>query len=232
MGDRRGRLAGLLILTVLLLWPGVQAHGSVASGPPVPSAAPGDVTDPGPTEGGTVLGFEVTLGDEGVPEREDRRRSSADAPPAVETPMAVRSPVAAAAVAQEGGRAWYLGVRGGAYFDADEPFLGVEGLLPLRDRLWFNPNLEWVFVSRADLYTINFDVHYDLQSSGPYSFWVGGGLALVRFDPPGRGGTDTDAGLNLLGGVAFSRSDLIPYLQAKFLVDDDTEFVLAGGIRF
>lgn len=132
-----------------------------------------------------------------------------------------------------GGRSWYFDLRGGAYFDVDEPFIGAGFLFPLTNDIWFNPNVEWIFVDNADLATVNFDAHLDLPTSSSYSFWVGAGLGLEYFDPDGPRESDWDPGLNLLAGLGFGHGPFIPYVQGKlFINDDNTEFVLAGGVRF
>lgn len=137
------------------------------------------------------------------------------------------------AVQPGGGRGWYIGVRGGAYFDADEPFVGVELLAPLGGNLWFNPNFEWVFVEGIDVASLNADLHYDLDSEGPYTFWLGAGLGMryTKLERPNAEG-DWDPGLNLLAGMGFGGGSFIPYVQAKYYVGDFNEFVLAGGFRF
>jgi hypothetical protein len=61
--------------------------------------------------------------------------------------------------------------------------------------------------------------------------WLGAGLALVRVDFENNGG-DTDAGLNILGGVGVRAGDVVPYVQAKVIVKDDSEFVIGFGVRF
>lgn len=137
------------------------------------------------------------------------------------------------AAAQSGGRDWYFGIRGGAYFDADEPFVGAELLFPLTNDIWFNPNVEWVFVDNADLASVNADVHFDLPTGPSYSFWIGGGLGLRYLDPDGPLDGDWDAGVNALAGLGFGHGQVIPYVQAKlFINDSDTEFILGGGLRF
>lgn len=125
----------------------------------------------------------------------------------------------------------FAGFRGGYYFDADEPFAGVELLVRVAPSVYFNPNFEWVF--REDsYYTINADFHYDFPSHSSAFAWAGMGLAIVAVDPPGRADTNTDAALNLLFGIGFSRRPVIPYLQAKATIGDDTEVSLGLGFRF
>jgi len=49
-----------------------------------------------------------------------------------------------------------------------------------------------------------------------------------------RGGfyTEAEDAANSLAGVGVRTGSLIPYFQAKLIAKDDTEFVLAFGVRF
>ena len=138
---------------------------------------------------------------------------------------------------EAGGRADIdLGVRGGVYTDVGEPFLGVDLLMRISDTRWFfNPNLEYVFVDHGDLATVNLDVHYDLDTDNDDLYvWLGGGPAIVFRDDERHGDDedDTDVGINLLGGIGWQLEAFVPYLQAKALIADDSEVVLAVGVRF
>jgi len=125
------------------------------------------------------------------------------------------------------------GIRTGVYFDPTDAFIGGEVLVDITRSWYFNPNVEYVFVDRADFWTFNFDVHYDLPTDAVY-FWVGGGLGIVHFDPePVRFEDDTDLGLNLFTGIGFKTgSRIVPYIQPKVFISDDSEFSLAFGVRF
>lgn len=125
-----------------------------------------------------------------------------------------------------------LGVRGGYYFDIGEPFVGVEFIAPVARRVYFNPNFEWVFVENLSYLTVNADFHYDFPTRGSNFVWAGAGLGLLRADPEGPGNADTDPALNLLAGIGFPTGGMIPYFQAKLIVNGGSEFVLAFGVRF
>jgi hypothetical protein len=132
-----------------------------------------------------------------------------------------------------------FGVRGGFYDDADAGFLGGELLMGITGPWFFNPNFEYVFVDDGSLGTLNADAHYDFPSQGNLSFWAGGGPAVIlrETDPPrGCGSCDgddeVDIGLNLLGGIGLERGGVRPYLQGKVVLADDTEAVIALGLRF
>jgi hypothetical protein len=131
-----------------------------------------------------------------------------------------------------------FGVRGGVYTDAEEGFLGVELLMPVTGQWFFNPNVEFVFVDPGDLWTLNADFHYDFAREGNVTFWAGGGPAVIFRDrDDGRrrrrdDDSETDVGANLLAGVGLVRGGIRPYAQAKIVLSDDTEAVLAVGVRF
>lgn len=125
-----------------------------------------------------------------------------------------------------------FGVRGGYYFDASEPFLGAEVIMPVARRIYFNPNVEWVFVEDTTFLTLNADFHYDFPTRGSTFVWAGAGLGILHSDPEGDDNGDTDPALNLLAGVGFRTGGVIPYFQAKLIIDGDSEFALAFGVRF
>lgn len=130
---------------------------------------------------------------------------------------------------------WDFGIRGGVYTDESDPFVGIELLTRIGASQWyFNPNLEVVFPERGDLLTANFDFHYDVPVEAPIYVWFGGGPAIIYRDPdrPNRD-DETDAGLNLLAGVGFLKGRPVrPYIQGKLILADESEGVLAFGVRF
>jgi hypothetical protein len=129
---------------------------------------------------------------------------------------------------------WDLDLRGGWYAkEAEGPFLGIGGLTQLGQGAWFfNPNLELAWGDEVDYITLNGDVHYDFHSEGSVTFWVGGGLALVNVDPDGPGDSETDLGLNAFVGLGKRAGEVRPFGQLKVILSDETEIVLAGGVRF
>jgi hypothetical protein len=132
---------------------------------------------------------------------------------------------------------WDFGIRGGVYTDDSDPFVGVELLTRMGATEWFfNPNVEVVFPDRGDLITLNADFHYDLPVDAPVYVWVGGGPAIIFRDSdrgPGDDDDETDIGLNLLAGVGFLKGQAVrPYVQGKVVISDESEAVLAFGVRF
>src|SRR5262249_53529764 len=125
-----------------------------------------------------------------------------------------------------------FGIRGGYYTPVGAAFVGAEFLARVAHRVWFNPNVEYAFVDDSYL-TFNLDAHYDFPTHSSTYIWLGGGLALVRFDPPGPAEADTDVGANFLGGVGFrTGTSVIPYFQVKVIAKSDAVFAIAFGLRF
>ena len=135
-----------------------------------------------------------------------------------------------------------FGIRGGYYTDVEEFFLGLEALAQISDSRWFfNPNVEFVFVDPGDLWTLNLDVHYDFDTDDRDTYvWAGGGPAIIFTDRgdddrPFRDDDDdddTEAGLNLLAGIGWQLESVVPYLQGKIILADESEAVIALGVRF
>jgi hypothetical protein len=125
-----------------------------------------------------------------------------------------------------------FGVRGGYYTDIGDPFLGAEVLTRVTNRIYFNPNFEYVFVEDVTYWTLNGDFHYDFPTHSRSYVWAGAGLGLKHVDPAGDDNGDSDAALNLLAGIGFQAGSVIPYFQAKVILDGGSEFALAFGVRF
>lgn len=128
-----------------------------------------------------------------------------------------------------------FGVRGGAYTDAEEPFLGAEALFGIGStKHWYgNPNIEHAFIENGDLTSFSLDFHYDFPTGQPYTIWAGGGPTVLFQDQNAPGNDDqTDAGVNVVFGVGSTQGDVRPYGQMKVIVADDTQAVLGAGIRF
>lgn len=128
-----------------------------------------------------------------------------------------------------------FGVRAGIF--GSDPVLGGELLIPLEDAAWtLNPNIEVVFVDNGDLFVLNGDVLYELDTGADLDFWLGGGLAALfrDFDNRGRGDDgDTDIGVNVLGRLAFGQTRALrPFVQGKLVLADDSEASLVLGLRF
>lgn len=141
--------------------------------------------------------------------------------------------VALAAAARPAHAQADFGIRAGLW-DGPDPFIGFDVLAPLGSNWFINPNVELVFGDHEDVAALSVDFHYDLEKGPPF-FWVGAGPAVLfrEFDRPFADDSETDFGLNLLAGVGTrTSSGLVPYLQGKVVIADDSRFAVAVGLRF
>ncbi|MCM2270192.1 MAG: hypothetical protein NDJ75_08820 [Thermoanaerobaculia bacterium] len=126
-----------------------------------------------------------------------------------------------------------FGVRAGGYLEDTDPFVGLELLTRMGTSEWFfNPNVEFVFADARDKISANFDFHYDFRTGQDYYLWAGAGAAVINTEGLGGRDDETDAGLNLLGGIGWRVDGMTPYAQLKVVLSDDSELVAAVGIRF
>ena len=124
-------------------------------------------------------------------------------------------------------------LRAGFYTDAEAFGVGAGLISPLGSgqRWWFNPNAEIAFGDGANLMSLSGDVHYDFASTKSTHMWLGAGPTLLMTDPEG-GDSDTNLGLNVLGGIGGVGGSWRPFAQVKGILSDNNELVVQGGIRF
>ena len=125
-----------------------------------------------------------------------------------------------------------LDLRGGAYTgdDFNKPFAGVGLDSHLSGSLYFNPNVEYVFVDSGRFGTLNFDAIYALPLDGPPSLYFGGGLGLVYVDPEGSGGNEAKPRGNIILGIGFGHGRSSPYIQGKYITGYKY-WAISAGIR-
>lgn len=99
-------------------------------------------------------------------------------------------------------------------------------------------NLE--FVGSFDLYfpdepldywEVNGNVfyHFHLQENPSVLPYLGGGLNVARLS---NGADNTEAGLNLGGGIRFPLENVSPFVEAKTVISDADQSVLTIGLLF
>lgn len=127
-----------------------------------------------------------------------------------------------------------IDVRGGVNADVDGPFVGAGILTQIGDShsWYFNPNAEYSAGDTVNVLSLNADVHYDFATSTKWSPWLGVGPAFVTYDPEFGRDDDNDVGVNLLAGAGAKRGKVRPFVQGKYLAADNSEFLIAGGIRW
>lgn len=128
-----------------------------------------------------------------------------------------------------------LGLVGQYGLDFEEFQLGAELHIPFRpvDGFSFVPNIELYLRDDPTVFSLNADVHYAFGSQFTRSFvpYVGVGLAITRISNDGR--SNSDAGLNLIGGANFrTRGRTVPFFQIEFRAGDFEDLSIGGGVRF
>ncbi len=86
----------------------------------------------------------------------------------------------------------------------------------------------------ADYWELNGNLIYNFEipDAGAFRPYAGGGLNIARIDPP-VGDSDTDLGLNVLGGAKFpNEGPVTPYLELRAEIEGGEQFVITGGILF
>jgi hypothetical protein len=120
------------------------------------------------------------------------------------------------------------GVRAGVSVDPDQFYFGGHFETdPLLEHLYFRPNVE-VGVG-SDVTTVAFNIEaiykFPLKRRGT-SFYAGGGPAVIIYDRDN--GSDTEGGLNLLGGLEFGKF----FFEVKGGVFDSPNLKVGIGYTF
>ncbi len=88
----------------------------------------------------------------------------------------------------------------------------------------------------VDYWEINGNLIYnfDIASAPTVTPYAGGGLNIAHWSIDTEVGSrsDTDPGLNLLGGARFDAGSLMPFVEMKFTIEGGDQFVVTGGLLF
>ena len=127
--------------------------------------------------------------------------------------------------------------------DFEEFFIGADGRLSFASLpVLINPAFDFYFIEGdASFFQLSANVLYEFDIPNPMvKPYVGGGIGLARFSVDTDNArliqnidaTDTDAGLNLIGGATFSAGTLKPFAQAQITFGDFDLFTITGGLLF
>jgi hypothetical protein len=145
------------------------------------------------------------------------------------------------------GRAWLLlallagnadadslfGGRIGLYTHPDQPYFGVEAVLPVGHGFAVNPNAEYVRLGDVQELTFNADVQYEFPIKGRALGWAGAGLGLLSSHPDGPAEPNTKDGVaNLFLGIGLDTGIGMPYVTVKYITKKSPQFLLGVGMRF
>jgi hypothetical protein len=145
-------------------------------------------------------------------------------------------PVASAQSANNPGD-W--GLRAGATFDPDQFHVGAHIYAgELFDRGYFLPNVEIGFGDNMTLIALNPELVYRFahRTDSRWGFYVGGGLGINIYNwdnDHNNHDSETDLGLNLLGGMLRSLSSGNElFLELKLGLADSPDAKLTVGLTF
>lgn len=135
------------------------------------------------------------------------------------------SATAGTAQAQTQTHKMHLGPRLSYQFDAEEIGLGAQFSLPISSNLEFYPSLD-VFFTDPSLWSFNLDLKWRVAPASVSWLYLGAGLNIMD------GGGDSQAGLNLFGGVQSLKGRIHPFAEMRFTVNDNSTAQLAAGLNF
>ena len=113
-------------------------------------------------------------------------------------------------------------------------YLGIP-VPSLDENLSINPSFVYFFPGNSfNFWEVNGDVVYrfEVSEDTPVLPFAMAGINIANFSVDGAGGSNTEIGLNLGGGVTFRTESLSPFAGAKFEMGDVDGFVLFGGLGF
>ncbi len=125
--------------------------------------------------------------------------------------------------------------------DVEEFFVGADARLDLAALpVILNGAFDIYLVGEnLDFWQLSFNAFYEFGLANvAFSPYVGGGIGISRtsrdFDLGdfGNGASDTDVGLNLIGGATFGFGSLKPFAQAQITFGDVDLLTIGGGLLF
>jgi hypothetical protein len=119
----------------------------------------------------------------------------------------------------------HVGSHAAYHFDIKEPAMGGQVQVPLMRQLELYPSAAYFFVDRGSFWAVNADLKYRL----PRAAYLGAGLNVARRSV--NDVNDTDAGVNLLGGLEGRRGRIHPFMEGRVILNSGSAFQLAGGIN-
>ena len=129
-----------------------------------------------------------------------------------------------------------IGPRVGLSINPDQFVVGGQMQFPLTDvhGLAISPSLELGVGDNVTVVEINTDLLYHFENAGPrWNPYVGGGLGIAFFDANNGGGSQTELGVNLLGGLRFrQRSGSHLFTELRLGIGDVPDAKVLVGWNF
>jgi len=125
------------------------------------------------------------------------------------------------------------GVRGGLSVKPDQFLFGGHlELSPIAHQLYVVPSAEVGVGDNLFSLSMSGDLQYRFRSHSDIRPYAGGGLSLYHADPEG-GGSDTQLGVSVLGGIFFGRNSRRPmFIDGKLGFDQVPDWKFVFGVTF
>lgn len=126
--------------------------------------------------------------------------------------------------------------------DIEELFIGADARFGIADvPVDFGATFDYYLVeSGVTFYQINLNAYYDfLMEDMPFVPYAGAGLGISRISYDlGEVGeflgqnsiSDSDTGINLIGGARFNAGNVFPFAQIQLTIGDLDLFTIGGGV--
>lgn len=127
------------------------------------------------------------------------------------------------------------GLRAGFSSSPDQFLIGGQlELAPIAHNLYIIPSGELGFGDNLTTVSFNGDLQYRFDSHSEVRFYAGGGVAVYLANPDGPVGSDTNFGVNALGGIFFNRKSSSPmFVELKAgLADKVPDWKAVFGVNF
>jgi hypothetical protein len=129
-----------------------------------------------------------------------------------------------------------VGPRFGLSVDPDQFVLGGQMYFDpdLATNLYFTPSAEVGFGDDVTLFQVNGDLVYVVRLATSLHPYFGAGVAVALIDFEGDLGSDTEVGLNLVGGLRFAREERAShfFVEGRFGVGDIPDLKVMAGWNF
>jgi hypothetical protein len=111
---------------------------------------------------------------------------------------------------------------------------GLSDLYPNLEAIISGDYFFWDACDDCTYIEVNANVALPINVEAALNPYVGGGLNIARvsvdFGEFGGSASDTEVGLNVLGGLKFPGDSFTPFVEARFEIGGGEQFVLTGGI--
>ncbi|HMB94116.1 MAG TPA: outer membrane beta-barrel protein [Rhodothermales bacterium] len=119
--------------------------------------------------------------------------------------------------------------------DLNEVFIGADARLDILTLpVIINPAFDYYLTDGGDLFQLSANALYTFGINNTlFTPYAGAGVGITRFSSDVSDFSDTNVGLNIVGGAEFGFGGLRPFVQAQLTLDGESDLTtIAGGLLF